>query len=152
MLPYHSPTQTKKAASPNLGLWNQQANLYEGTLRITRGRGLPPDFPLPIWKGRPFPSDCLTFMLLLERCEGKRRGGNQRAPSLGNALPGHPQAPMCQLEREGTQAKICQYFWLYRAKRQGFYIVQNRKLSYEHGPPQSPNQSSFYKVATHYPF
>lgn len=41
-------TQTKKASSPNLGLWNQQANLYEGTLRITHGRGLPPDFPLLI--------------------------------------------------------------------------------------------------------
>lgn len=48
MLPYHSPTQTKKPSSPNLGLWNQQANLYEGTLIITRGRGPPPNFPSPI--------------------------------------------------------------------------------------------------------
>lgn len=44
----HSPTQTNKASSPNLGLWNQQANLSEGTLRITCGRGPPPSSPLPI--------------------------------------------------------------------------------------------------------
>lgn len=75
------------------------------------------------------------------------------APLLENTLPGHPLAPTGQVEKRGTQAKICQYFWRHRANRQDFYIVQNRKLSYEHGPPRSPQQPSFYsEVATHYPF
>lgn len=38
-------------------------------------------------------------------------------------------------------------------QKDSFYIVQNGKLGYEHGPLQSPNQPSFYReVATHNPF
>lgn len=77
-------------------------------------------FFTPLCRGTPFPSDCLTFMLLLEQGEGKRQGENLSAPSLENTLPGHPQDLKCQLERKGTKAELCQYFWLYRAKRQVF--------------------------------
>lgn len=56
-------------------------------------------------------------------------------PLLEICFLGHPQALKSQLERKGTRAEVCQYFGLFRAKRQFFYIVQNRKLSYEHGPP-----------------
>lgn len=61
-------------------------------------------------------------MLLLEKSEGERQGENPSAPSLENSLLGTPKALRSQLERKGTQAEAYQYFWLFRAKRQIFFL------------------------------
>lgn len=74
-------------------------------------------------------------------------------PSLGNTLPGHPQAPPYTNWRERPPRQTPANTFGYIVQKDSFYIVQNRKLSYEHGPLQSPNQPSFYReVATHNPF
>lgn len=66
------------------------------------------------------------------------------APTPANSSPG-PAGTR-------TQQEIGQYFGSIVQKDRFCYIVQNRKLSYEQGPPQPPTNPLSTEVAAHCPF
>lgn len=136
----------KKTSSPNLALWDSA-----GTVKPYKGEAFQICYPTAFVTT---PYGHLTF------CCYKNTGVRGRkmrgvSPHLETGCPGPTRSSQHQLgRRKGIQAEICQYFWLYRAKKDiFFYIVQNRKLSYEqHGAPQPSQPPSHSEAATYFPF
>lgn len=124
-------------SNPNLGLWDQQANLSGDT------KNHPWERPSSQFSSThpPSPRDCLTLTLLLEQCEGRGDEGT-KCPLPQKHLAWAPTGP---------QAKLCQYFWLYRAKRQFLHRAKRETVIMNTGHRSLPT-SPFYRRGHTRPF
>lgn len=119
----------------------------QGTLRITRGRGPPPSFPLPI------PHSPVTASPL--RCYWNNvRGGETQEPKCPpqKHLAWAPTGPHTPTGEKGHPGKNLPMLLAIACKKTVFTSCKTGN-GYEHGPLPSPNQPSFYReVAPHDPF